>query len=486
MADRAYPVRVKAYLDHDLSRGLWLVKWLLVIPHYVVLAFLWIAFFVLTVVAWVAILVTGRYPRSIFEFNLGVLRWSWRVHYYAYAALGTDRYPPFTFAEVPDYPATLDIEYPGQLSRGLALVKWWLLALPHYLIVAFFVGGGTYVALNQGDAAITFAGGLVGLCAVFAAIALLFTGRYPQGLFDFILGMNRWALRVVAYAGLMTDEYPPFRFDAGGAEPRITAGGSTGSTGSTAAGPVTSAAPSEGTTDAGRAAAPPAPTPESRHTWTAGRVVAAVIGSFVIVVGFGMAVGGAALLWLDSTQRDDAGFVTSGTTQLESSSYAIRSEMFRFEGIADWRDVVGDVEVTADSGQEIFVGIAPAEDVAVYLADVEHDTLTDPDTTVPWGVGDNPSFDRHTGGAPAAPAEAQDMWVAAASGTGKVSLDWQPQSGSWAVVIMNADGSAGVAADASVGATAPALDGIGAGLIVAGIVALVFGGLIIALAVRLR
>src|SRR6476469_8234418 len=107
MAVATYPVQVDATLDTGLTRWLWLVKWLLAIPHFIVLAFLWLAFVVLSVVAMVAIVVTGRYPRGIFDFNVGVLRWTWRVAYYAYGALGTDKYPPFSLAERADYPAHL-------------------------------------------------------------------------------------------------------------------------------------------------------------------------------------------------------------------------------------------------------------------------------------------------------------------------------------------------------------------------------------------
>jgi Domain of unknown function (DUF4389) len=215
-----YPLQLTAQLAPQLSRGLWLVKWLLAIPHFVVLFFLWVGFILVSVVAFFAILVTGRYPRGLFDFNVGVLRWTWRVGYYSYSALGTDEYPPFTLKDVPGYPARIEVEYPASLSRGLVLVKWWLLALPQYLIVAVFAGGAwaSWTGVNGMWAGAT-SGGLIGLLVLFAGLALLFTGRYPRSLYDFVLGMNRWVFRVAAYGALMTDVYPPFRLDMGGNEP---------------------------------------------------------------------------------------------------------------------------------------------------------------------------------------------------------------------------------------------------------------------------
>jgi hypothetical protein len=224
----AHPVRVEGRLDPELSRWLWLVKWLLAIPHFIVLFFLLIAFVLLTIVVFFAILFTGRYPRSIFDFNLGVLRWAWRVDFYSYGALGTDRYPPFTLAPASDYPASIEVQYPEQLSRVLVLVKWWLLAIPHYLLLGVFIGGGWF-AWNSGwdrDGEHWRGGnspGLIALLVLFAAIALLFTTRYPRGIFDFVMGLNRWVFRVGAYAALMTDVYPPFRLDQGGEEPGASA-----------------------------------------------------------------------------------------------------------------------------------------------------------------------------------------------------------------------------------------------------------------------
>ena len=194
-----YPVSIRGELTEPPGNALWLVKWLLAIPHFIILMFLWIAFCVVWVIAFFAILFTGKYPRGLFDFNVGVLRWSWRVGFYSYQALGTDKYPPFTLESVDDYPADLQVEYPENLSQGLVLVKWWLLAIPHLIIVSLFGGGG-------GESA-----GLVFILAIVAAVILLFTGKYPKDIFNLVIGMNRWSYRVYAYVALMTDEYPPFR-----------------------------------------------------------------------------------------------------------------------------------------------------------------------------------------------------------------------------------------------------------------------------------
>ena len=208
-ASADYPVHLGARPPERLSTGLWLVKWLLIIPHAIVLIPLWVAFVLLTVVAFVAILVTGRYPRGIFDFNVGVLRWTWRVGYYAYSALATDVYPPFTLAEMPDYPASFSVEYPERLSRGLVLVKWWLLAIPQYVVVGLLTGPQVRFETDQGT---RYQGqiGLIGILVLVAAVLLAVRGTYPRNLYDLVQEQG-----VSGYDGIVQGEKAIGRLEHG-------------------------------------------------------------------------------------------------------------------------------------------------------------------------------------------------------------------------------------------------------------------------------
>jgi hypothetical protein len=196
---KTYPVNIRGELTIPPGQWVWLFKWLLVIPHYFVLWFLTVASAFAWIISLFAILFTGKYPKGLFDFNVGVLRWWWRVGFYSYQALGTDKYPPFSLDPDPNYPADLEVIYPEKLSNGLVLVKWWLLAIPHWIIVSIFQGSRGF--------------GLVTVLAIIAGIILLFTGKYPADFFKLLVGMDRWSFRLYAYVLLMTDEYPPFRFD---------------------------------------------------------------------------------------------------------------------------------------------------------------------------------------------------------------------------------------------------------------------------------
>ncbi|HEX6249598.1 MAG TPA: DUF4389 domain-containing protein [Nocardioidaceae bacterium] len=484
MSTSVYPVHVDAELDRHLSRWLWLVKWAMAIPHYIVLAFLWTAFVLLSAVALVAIVATGRYPRTIFDFNVGVLRWSWRVAYYTYGALATDRYPPFTLDEVPDYPAHLTVDYPEHLSRGLVLVKWWLLAIPHYLVVAIFAGGGLYVAWDtaQGDPdRWTWGGGLIGLLALFAALVLLFTGRYPQQIFDIVLGLNRWVLRVAAYAGLMTDDYPPFRLDLGGHDPHDVAAARVAVPAGPAPGAVT-AAPGAGAVSAGEVPPQPAAAGEAQAqpptqaqaapapAWGTGRIVTVVIGAIVFLVAGALLTGGAVLGVGGATMRNDQGFLMSPNQSVATGTYAVATEPVTIEGA--WSDVLpeavlGDVAVRARAGggEELFVGVAPTTAVEEYLSGTAFATVVRVEDV---GGTLTPVYRESDGGAPATLPSESDIWAASSTGTGEQQLSWEPTTGDWTVVVMNADGGAGVTADVAVGAEMPVLGWVVLGMLVAG------------------
>jgi hypothetical protein len=488
----AYPVQVDASLDAPLSRWLWLVKWLLLVPHYIVLALLWITFVLFSAAAFVAILVTGVYPRPIFEFNVGVLRWTWRVQYYAVGAFGTDRYPPFTLADDPSYPAHLEVEYPERLSRGLVLIKWWLLAIPHYIIVALFTGGGLWAAWRSGDNTNGNWPGLIAILAVIAAVVVLVTGRYPQQIFDFVMGLNRWVLRVAAYAALMTDTYPPFRLDMGGPDlARVAmqpmAPGQSPHTGESEGRPGASADPaaadpgSSATVDAalgdssGKEALTggPAVTPEGKAGtgWTAARIVAAVAGSVLAVCSLGLLGAGGTALWANTAARH-GGYVSLGSATYATSGYAIASDTVELHAASSGWDVgkalFGTVRIQATStaGTPAFIGIARAAAASRYLSGVAHATVSG---GAPGSAG---WYTEHAGTAPAVPPGRAGLWDAHASGRGTQTLAWPVRSGTWTVVAMNASGSAPVSVHVSVAATLPSLPWITAGLLAGGVIAL--------------
>jgi hypothetical protein len=466
-----YPVRVDAIRQPHLSRGLWLVKWLLVIPHYLVLLLLWSCFALLSVVAFFAILFTGRYPRAIFDFNVGVLRWSWRVTYYAYGALGTDRYPPFTLKDGRDYPAHLEIAYPEHLSRGLVLVKWWLLAIPHYLIVGLFAGGGVWTAdraLGEDGLRLSSGTGLIGLLVLMAAIVLLFTGSYPASIFDLVLGMNRWVLRVAAYAALMTDVYPPFRLDQGPLDPgtvklsRTTSPPPVAPAG-TSSGQSTATAPDPATE------LPPTQIPQKQG----GEGFGAVIGWLCVAVA-ALVLSAAASLAIGRSDRYGAGFLMSGSQPVQTASYALTTDPVAIHAGGVGRitpaDLLGDVRIRVRpaDGRPLFVGIASAADARSYLSGVGHTTLVDFD-------GRDPVY-RDTAGGPvgAVPAQA-GIWVDQTQGVGTQTLTWTPVPGDWVAVVMDAGGQPGIKADVSVGAEVPAIGYLLGGVFAVGYILLIVG-----------
>ena len=355
------------------------------------------------------------------------------------------------------------MDYPEHLSRGLVLVKWWLLAIPHYLVVGLFLGGVAY-GVRGADEEPLLSVSLIGLLVLVAGVVLLVTGRYPRPVFDLVLGLNRWVLRVAGYVALMTDTYPPFTLDQGGHEPPVSIGQPP--TGPAAPAPRTSYAPSSGS---------------GRTGWTTGRIVMLVLGSLLAITGLGFAGGGTTLVVADQMTRDTDGFLTSPQQTLSSTGFAITSEAVHLE-MDQTLDrlpdrIIGDVRLSLEStgGAELFVGIARTADARDYLAGVQRDTLLE--------VRDSgPVYRSTTGTAPGTPPTEQTFWVAQATGVAP-QLTWDLQDGDWTVVMMNATGSAPVSADVSAEAEVPVLATvIAVAFVVAGFL-LLLGALLITIAV---
>ena len=361
------------------------------------------------------------------------------------------------------------MDYPGHLSRGLVLVKWWLLAVPQYLVVAIFAGGGIWAAWqNDHNSAALGPGGLIGLLVLVAAIALAVTGRYPQQIFDFVLGLNRWVIRVAGYTALMTDHYPPVRLDMGGHETQGTT--TVPSTGGT---PV---APPAGDNSPARGRSDP---PGFRVDGPQGCVV--VAGSLLALLSVGLLAGGGTATWLDNTQRDKAGYLTSSTHSFATSSYAITSDKIDL-GTSDVvapSAIVGSGAHPRHRERPRQVRLrrhrtrAPGN---TYLAGVGRALVTN------WATG-TADYHQSAGQPPPAPPTRMSIWVASASGTGAEALTWKPTSGDWLVVVMNSDASPGVSVTADTGATVPALGWIAGGLLLAGGVVLIAGTVLIAVPV---
>jgi len=213
----------------------------------------------------------------------------------------------------------------------------------------------------------------------------------------------------------------------------------------------------------------------AKEPFGAKRMLLLLFGSIAALVALVLFAGGSAAAW-GLSQRDDAGFFTSGTHELSTSSYALASESLDVgPDLPGWLDErFATVRVQASSAQAVFIGIGPAVDVERYLANVEHAQITDLDTD-PFSVRYRPQDGTAEPGAPAS----QDFWRAEASGSGTQTISWPIEEGKWSVVAMNADGSRNVSIDARLGARVPSLRWFAVGLLAAGgLVLLIGSGLI--------
>jgi hypothetical protein len=219
---------------------------------------------------------------------------------------------------------------------------------------------------------------------------------------------------------------------------------------------------------------------------SAGRVILIVLGSIVGLLGLGLAAVGGFLLWADRTQRE-GGYLTTQTERFATSTYALTRERLEVDaGGPNWiwnENWLGKVRIRGEgaSAKPLFIGIGPEAAVAGYLGRVAHADVEDIDVD-PFRV----DYRQIAGAAPRGPPTAQSFWAASASGQGRQSVTWKVRDGDWSVVLMNADGSRGVAADVDLGAKLSFLLWAAIGLLVGG--ALIVGGSValIVLAARRR
>ena len=228
---------------------------------------------------------------------------------------------------------------------------------------------------------------------------------------------------------------------------------------------------------------PPAPSSPSgqaaeRAGWTVGRVMALAAGSVLVLASVVLLGGSGAVAWADHEQQ--GGYLSTGTATYSTGGYALAGDPVRLPGGWSWLGwLVGDVRirVTATSpARPVFVAIAPAADVSRYLTGISYLTVT--------AFGDQ-DVAQHLGiAAPAPPATALD-WSAQAEGTGSQTLRWTARTGDWMAVVMNPDGSPGVAVRTDVGVFAPALPWLAGELLVGGVIAGLIGAALIVIPVRL-
>jgi hypothetical protein len=216
-----------------------------------------------------------------------------------------------------------------------------------------------------------------------------------------------------------------------------------------------------------------------------GKSIALVVtGALATIFAAGLLAVGGIALWGDS-QKDSDGYLSTDTHRFEAGTRALATENLDVdldgaEGLMDTNDL-GKVRLQVESQDDkpVFVGIARTSDVEDYLAGVSHSTLTDVSTS-PFEA----DYDGHAGDRrPVAPADSH-IWAASEHGSGKQTLNWEIEDGDWSVVVMNADGSAGVDADISTGASVPFLDEIGWTAIGSGSFVLIVGVALLVMGIR--